>query len=343
MNENRMAEFISLLEKASAARQPLMDPGHRGAYRLFNGFTEGCPDLVVDVYAGTAVLQNYADSPEQGLPLVEAAETFLRDRLPWLRSGIVKTRNSQKLEEKLGKLLFGEAPDRKVQEHGIWYALDLCMNRDASLYLDTRNLRQWLQLHLRGRSLLNTFAYTGSLGVAACAAGASRVVQMDLNRSFLNLAKSSYTLNGFSINKADFLSGDFWLLVSRLKRLGERFDCVLVDPPFFSTTPGGTLDLNTDSARLINKVRPLVNNGGWLVAINNALYVSGREYLKALEALCADGYLKIAEFIPVPEDFTGFAQTRMGTPITDPAPFNHSTKIAVLEVKHRNGRLHGGE
>ncbi len=199
-----------------------------------------------------------------------------------------------------------------MQEHGVWYALDLCMNRDASLYLDTRNLRQWALQHLGGKTVLNTFAYTGSLGVAACAGGAARVVQLDLNRQFLNLAKTSYTLNGFPINKADFIVGDFWAQVNRFKRAGECFDCVVVDPPFFSATPKGALDLNTDSARLINKVRPLINDGGWLVSINNALYVSGKEYLETLEALCADGYLKIAELIPVPEDFTGYAQTRTG-------------------------------
>jgi 23S rRNA (cytosine1962-C5)-methyltransferase len=93
--------------------------------------------------------------------------------------------------------------------------------------------------------------------------------------------------------------------------------------------------LNTNSARLINKVRPLINDGGWLVSINNALYVSGKEYLQTMEALCVDGYLKIAELIPVPEDFTGYAQTRVGAPITDPSPFNHSTKIAVLEVMRK--------
>jgi 23S rRNA (cytosine1962-C5)-methyltransferase len=47
--------------------------------------------------------------------------------------------------------------------------------------------------------------------------------------------------------------------------------------------------------------------------------------------------LKIAELIPVPEDFSGYAQTRTGVPITDPAPFNHSTKIAVLEVRRKSG------
>jgi 23S rRNA (cytosine1962-C5)-methyltransferase len=58
------------------------------------------------------------------------------------------------------------------------------MHGDASFYLDTRNLRGWALEHLAGKSVLNTFAYTGSLGVAAKAAGASRVVHLDLNKTF---------------------------------------------------------------------------------------------------------------------------------------------------------------
>jgi 23S rRNA (cytosine1962-C5)-methyltransferase len=325
--------ILPLLKKAGAARAALIDPGHRGAFRLFNGFTEGCPDLVVDVYARTAVLYNYAAIPEEGQPLVEAARTFLQETFPWLKAAVVKTRSSPLNGERWGKILFGQEPDRRVQEHGAWYALDLGMNQDASLYLDTRNLRKWLMDHMHGKTVLNTFAYTGSLGAAACAGGAQRVVQLDLNRTFLNLAKTTYTLNGFPIRKADFIVGDFWAQVGRFKRSGERFDIVLVDPPFFSSNPRGTLDLNTDSARLINKVRPLINDGGWLVAINNALYVSGREYMQTLEALCADGYLKIAELISVPEDCAGYAATRTTAPLTDPSPFSHSTKIAVLAVR----------
>jgi 23S rRNA (cytosine1962-C5)-methyltransferase len=333
-----MAEpIIPLLEKAIEARRALFDQKHRNALRLFNGFTEGCPELTIDLYAATAVLYNHAERAELGLPLVREAEAFLQEHLPWLRAGIVKTRNGASTEEKRGKILFGKEPDRKVEENGAWYAIDLGMNQDASLYLDTRNLRGWLKEHMSGKSLLNTFAYTGSLGVAPYAGGATRVVQLDLNRQFLNLAKTSYTLNGFPIQKADFVAGDFWSVINQFKRRGEHFDCVVVDPPFFSTTNKGELDLNTDSARLINKVRPLVNDGGRLVAVNNALFVSGKEYMDTLEGLCADGYLSIAELIPVPEDFTGSAETKKGKPITDPSPFNHSTKIAVLEVRRKGG------
>ena len=325
---------IPLLEQAIEARRSLFDAAHRAAFRLFNGFSEGNPDLVIDLYASTIVFHNYAENVAQGLSLVQAAQEFLLTQLSWLRAGIVKNRNGKSQEERRGQLLFGEKPDHKIQEQGVWYAVDLTMNRDASLYLDTRILRQWLIRNMRGKTVLNTFAYTGSLGVAATAGGADRVVQLDRNRQFLNLAKESYTLNGFPIHKGDFIAADFFPAVSRFKRTGEAFDCVLIDPPFFSTTSKGTVDQQNESARLINKVRPLINDGGTLVAINNALYVSGREYMHRLESLCKDGYLAIQEFIPAPQDFIGYNQA--GAPVSDPAPFNHSTKIAVLGVKRKS-------
>ena len=326
---------IPLLQKAIEARASLFDARHETAFRLFNGFLEGEPSLVVDLYASTLVFHNYAGDPAQGKALVEQATIFLHNELSWLRAGILKTRKDESQVERRGRLLFGQTPDTKIKEHGVWYAIDLTMNRDASFYIDTRNLRKWLIQHMRDKTVLNTFAYTGSLGVAAQAAGAKRVVQHDHNRQSLNLAKTSYTLNGFPIQKQDFIAADFFSLIGRFKRTNELFDCVIIDPPFFSATSKGKVDQVNESARLINKVRPLVNDDGRLIAINNALYVSGREYMQTLEELCKDGYLMIKELIPVPEDFIGYPETRVGSPITDPAPFNHSTKIAVLEVKRK--------
>jgi len=43
----------------------------------------------------------------------------------------------------------------------------------------------------------------------------------------------------------------------------------------------------------------------------------------------------VQELIPVPDDITGFPATRVGSPVTDPAPFNHATKIAVLAVRRK--------
>jgi 23S rRNA (cytosine1962-C5)-methyltransferase len=321
------------ISRAIEARLDLLDGRHETAVRLFNGFLEGCPQLTIELFGKTAVLYNYANPPEAGIEIVSVAGQLLQEKLPWLQAIVVKRRKGS-AEEKRGKVVWGTAVTNKIREHGVRYAVELQMNQDASFYLDTRNLRRWAIDNLAGKEVLNTFAYTGSLGVAAQAGGASRVLHTDLNRRFLNVAKTSYTLNGFPIDKKLFQTGDFWPQMSRLKRAGEQFDCVFIDPPFFSTTAGGRVDLNQNMTRLVNKIRPLVRHGGYIVAINNALFVSGQAYLSELQTLCAGGYVEIEQFIPVPQDCTGYPQTRSTLPLTDPAPFNHATKIAILKIHH---------
>jgi len=325
--------IISLLEKAVASRQALFEASHESAFRLFNGFYEGYPDLALDVYGHTLVIHNYADDPSQNQNVIQETISYLRNNINWLRAGILKTRNSVIQDEKKGILIFGDKADTKIKERGVRYAIDLTMNRDASFYLDTRHLRKWLIDNVRDKSVLNTFAYTGSLGVAAMAGGASLAVQTDRNGMFLNLAKDSCSLNGFPVHKKDFIAQDFFPTVAKFKSTKQFFDCVIIDPPFFSTTPKGKVDLENDSTRLINKVRPLINDDGTLIAINNALFVSGQEYMQSLESLCKDGYLSLRELIAVPDDFIGL--NPVGKPITDPAPFNHSTKIAILDVRRK--------
>ena len=328
--------FSGALEAALTARSECFDLRHETAFRLFHGFTEGCPALTADLYGQTVVLHNYADPPAPASALTEQAADFYEAHLPWLRAVLVKARYGDTEAARKGIILRGDVLVRFIRENGVWYAVDLQINQDAGFYLDTRHLREWLKANMAGKSVLNTFAYTGSLGVAARAGGASRVVQVDLNRDFLNVAKDSYRRNGFAISRTDFLAGDFWPQISRFKRTGACFDCVIVDPPIFSQTRHGTVNLVADSRRVLNKVRPLIADGGVLVAINNALFVSGADYLAMLQELCADGYLSLETLIPVPQDFLGGLTPPASTLPADPAPFNHSTKIAVLRVRRKD-------
>lgn len=323
------------IERAIVARESLFDERHQAGLRLFNGFLEGEPKIVIDVYATTAVVHNYAEPAKAGEALVEQVVAWLPTRLPWLESILVKTRNTDDETAQNGVLRYGEKLATRVREHGVWYALDLTMNRDSSLYLDTRNLREWILANVADKTVLNTFAYTGSLGVAAVAAGAKRVVQTDRNRRFLNVAKTSHTLNGFPINKPDFQTEDFWLQINKFKRKEELFDCVIVDPPMFAATDHGVVDLAQNYTKVLNRVRPLMEHNGTIIAINNALFLSGAEYIELLEKICADGYVTIDQFIDIGQDFTGYPYTRVGKPVTNPAPFNHSTKIAILRTRRR--------
>lgn len=328
----RAPDLPQALERALDARAVLPDPDRHAALRLFNGFSEGCPGLVVELYGRTLVLFNHAAPPGALEDSVQAALAFYRARLPWLDCAVLKTRAAADPVERCGRLLFGLRPARRLHEDGVRYALDLTLNQDASIYLDTRALRAWLRANSAGGRVLNTFAYTGSLGAAARAGGAAQVVQVDLNRRFLNLAKETWALNGWPVRRADFLAEDFFRAAARLRRARETFDLVLLDPPFFSTTPAGRVDLVGEAARLVNKTRPLVRPGGRLVVVNNALYLPGAAWMRSLEQLCAGGLLQVESLIPVPQDVTGpLAAPGAGLP-ADPTPWNHATKITVLRV-----------
>jgi len=294
---------------------------------------------VVDIYATTAVIFRHAPQVSEGDPELLALTGRLLALLPWLRAIVVKQRDAAADEARRGLVVWRASQDvelaREVCEHGVCYAVDLRMNQDASFYLDTRLLRRWLSENAAGTTVLNTFAYTGSLGVAARAGGAARVLHTDLSRRFLNVAKASYRLNGFEVDRHDFVAQDVWSFLRGLKLQGDRFDLAIVDPPFFATSAGGTIEMNRDTRRIVNKVRPLVADGGRLVIVNNALFLSGADFLAELEALCVGGWLEIERTVGVPEDVTGTPATRRPTPGVDPSPFVHSTKIAVLAVHHR--------
>jgi len=326
------------LDMALVARGELIDADRRGAIRLFNGFYEGYPDLVIDLYDRTLVLYNYGKPPDAASTAVEYAKSFMLDNLPWVTCAILKTRFAAEGNSRKGKVVFGGSRADKVMEFGVWYAVDLLMNQDASFYIDTRNLRQWLLENAHGWDILNMFAYTGSLGVAALAGNAASVVQVDRSRKFLGVARISAMINRLDLGKMKLITADFYSQVAHYKSQRKLFDCVIVDPPFFSTTDKGEVNLAQGGVRVINKVRPLIEDGGLLVTINNALYLSGAEYMRSLERLCEDGYLSIEKIIPIPTDITGYSNTIHKRPPKDPSPFNHATKIVILRVRRKRSQ-----
>ncbi|MBL8046575.1 MAG: class I SAM-dependent methyltransferase [Anaerolineales bacterium] len=323
-------EWQELLSAALAARSSELSGWPGGALRLFNGFLEGWPALSVELFARTLVFYDYAQPPISNALMLQI-QNFYREQIPFIECVLLKARHAA---QKPGRVIFGSQPAMHISENGVQYALNLQLNQDAGFYLDTRLLREWLTANAADQTILNTFAYTGSLGVAAKAGRAERVIHTDLHKNFLGLAKESYRLNGWPVEAADFIAGDFFSVAARLNRSGRLFEGVLLDPPYFSSTAKGRVDLS-ESVRLINKVRPLITDGGWLVAVNNALFVSGVEYVRALETLCTDGYLALEHFISVPPDCTGYPATVRRTLPADPAPFNHSTKIAVFRVRRK--------
>ena len=307
------------------------------AHRLFNGYAEGCPGLVIERYGPTLVVFDQKPTGELS-NLINQVVGWAMGNINDLSAVLLKQRQNPQENFRNGQLISGDHLAESIKEFNITYALDLKMNQDASFYLDTRNLRRWLIDSMMGNRVLNTFAYTGSLGVAAGMGGASQVFQTDLNKRFLKLAELSWSLNNLPQENITHLKGDFFRVAGRMRSQGKLFDCVILDPPFFSITNSGRVDLQHETTRLVNKVRSLVAHEGWLVVINNALYLSGAEFMSELEKLCQSEYISFAQQIPAPQDVTGYPDTTTTSPPQDPSPFNHTTKIAILKVFRKDSK-----
>lgn len=315
---------IPILAKALEKRLPLFNDPDTTAFRLFNGIYEGDRRLNADWYNGTLVLQ-WMD--RESAPDPDAACAFYSEALPDLRCVLLKNRFSRDESEKKGQVLSGSAPAQSIREWGVGYPVDLQLNKDCSFYTDSALLRKWLLENSRGKIVLNTFAYTGSLGAAAEAGGAASVMQTDMNRNYLKAER---------FPNQTIRYGDFFRVIGGLRKQEALFDIVILDPPFFSVTGGGRVNQEEGIAASINKIRPLVGDGGVIVFLNNALFLSGASLRAQLQALCGD-YLQIREMIPVPASFTGGEQPQVPLP-ADPAPYNHPTKITLLDVRRKDKR-----
>ncbi|MDO9084601.1 MAG: class I SAM-dependent methyltransferase [Anaerolineaceae bacterium] len=334
--KSELEQLFIQLEKALIQRKDLLDQTGHHTLRLFNGFLEGNPRWVIELFGKTLVINDHNKFNEiENQTVIEIRNQYLQ-WIPWVEAVLYKQRNTPQPNDRRGKIIHGGQLPKEILEEGVRYAINLTINQDSSFYLDTRYLRAWLIKNMGARTVLNFFAYTGSLGVAALAGGADLLIQTDLNKRFLELAKNSSELNSFSPKTSKYLVGDFYKTVAMLKRQGSLFDCVILDPPFFSSTDAGRVDLVNQSAQLINKVKPLIAHQGWLVVVNNALYLSGQSFLEMLEELCRDRYMEIETIIPVPQDVTGFPETIVTQPPVSTAPFNHSTKIVVLRVRRKD-------
>ena len=84
---------------------------------------------------------------------------------------------------------------------------------------------------VRGGSFLDLFAGTGSMGIEALSRGAVRCVFVDNGRDSLRLIKENLYRAGF-IKEADVLHYDFTRALKMLKKNGESFDIIYIDPPY---------------------------------------------------------------------------------------------------------------
>jgi 23S rRNA (cytosine1962-C5)-methyltransferase len=169
------------------------------------------------------------------------------------------------------RLLWGAPIDEiTVSERGVRYAIrPLGAGLNVGLFLDMREVRSWLCDSAGGKTVLNLFAYTCSLGVSALLGGATRVLNLDLSRNYLAWGKRHYELNGLDVQQEDFVFGDAFDWLARFARRQQTFDIVILDPPSFSSSRTSTFSVENDYTRLTELAARVVAPGGMLLAATN--------------------------------------------------------------------------
>ena len=137
---------------------------------------------------------------------------------------------------------------------------------------------------MKGKTVLNTFSYTGSLSLAARFGGASHVTTLDLSRPTIEWAKTNWKLNHLPEESSDFIFGDVFEWLPKFKKRERSFDVVILDPPSFSRGTKGNFSTSKDLKKLHSLAVDLLNPKGLLITSINSRNVSKEQYLDEVEA-----------------------------------------------------------
>ena len=118
-----------------------------------------------------------------------------------------------------------------VRENGLRFLVNWEAGQKTGFFLDQRENRELVRRYAAGRTVLNTFCYTGGFSVYALAGGAVEVCSVDSSERAVALADENVRLNFGPEAKHTSLAAD---AVEHLRDIGDRYDLIILDPPAFA-------------------------------------------------------------------------------------------------------------
>ncbi|MBL7923813.1 MAG: class I SAM-dependent rRNA methyltransferase [Bacteroidia bacterium] len=252
--------FRTKIRDSIALRRTLHLPSEAtNCYRLFHGEGDGLPGLIADVYGKTLVLQTYTLGMHKLKPLL--AKLFMEE-LPALeaiydKSADTMSKHGNQVQEDsfLAKKEHYEA-DAYVSENGIRFSVDFIHGQKTGFFLDQRDNRQLLKHYALGKTVLNTFCYTGGFSLAALEGGATSVHSVDSSARAMEGLEKNIRLNAPDGKHQSFTED----VMSFLRKLDQPYDILVLDPPAFAKHINqagnamiGYRNLNTEGLKHLRK------------------------------------------------------------------------------------------
>jgi 23S rRNA (cytosine1962-C5)-methyltransferase len=272
------------------------------AFRLISGEADGLPDVIVDSYAGTLLVQWQTETAaEKGRELIGR----LRDECA---APVIYEQVVTKQKRTAPRLVRGEESGQRasIRESGVAFLINFGEGLATGIFLDQReNRRRLLTMSLQDKTVLNTFAYTCAFSVAAAKAGAV-TTSVDLSKKYLEWGKDNFRANDLDPAGHEFVFGDAFEWLKRFAKRGQRWDAVILDPPTFSSTKKGRVfQAARDYEELVALAIPAVAPEGWLLCSTNQRTLEAEQFEKCIRQAAhrCGRIIQSLEFETLPFDF----------------------------------------
>ena len=197
-------------------------------YRLIHGEGDGLPALIIDVYNGVAVMQAHSIGMHNDRQLIAEA---INNGIPGINSVYYKSQNTLPGKSEKEYLLGMTTVPHISLEHGNKFLIDWEEGQKTGFFLDQRENRKLVGEMSKGKTVLNTFCYTGGFSIYALAGGAELVHSVDASQKAIELTKQNLELNGYDAIKHASISEDTFEF---LKDKKDVYDFIILDPPAFA-------------------------------------------------------------------------------------------------------------
>ena len=276
------------LTAALDSRRTLGLADGKSGYRLFNAEGDGLSGLTADVYGPFAVVTALSRGLLGHARLLAqcALELLPAIGLP-LRGAVLKTRlkGSGNAPERAKDDVVGEPPPEKliVHESGVPYEVHLRGGINVGLFTDMREHRAGLARFVRGKRVLNTFAYTGALSVAAVRAGAAAVTSVDMAAGPLAWARANFALSGLDAAAHRWEVSDVFRFLEGERERRATHEVIILDPPTVSGVRASLWAQKRDYPELIAAACAILPEAGGHLWISSNTH-KGPSVLKHMEA-----------------------------------------------------------
>lgn len=205
-------------------------------YRLVHGEGDSLPGLVIDIYDAHAVVQCHSVGMYLSrMEIAEALKAVYGERLISIYNKSAQTLPFNAKTGAVDGYLFGGEKvthdTHIVLESGHKFGVNWERGQKTGFFIDQRYNRELVKQYSKGRTVLNTFCYTGGFSVYAMAGGATEVCSVDSSERAVHLADENMILNFGEGVAHTSVAVD---AMEYLKDIGDKYDLIILDPPAFA-------------------------------------------------------------------------------------------------------------